>query len=111
MQGYTQIVNFLGPAKSPAAPPEALATLLPGPISIDSKRTTKEGKVKLKLSLLGVRVSKCPICLTQYRANERGVLLPECGHAAHERCAERWFKEDDRCFVCREKLKADEGEV
>lgn len=65
---------------------------------------TKDGKVKLKLSLLGVRVAKCPICLAQFKKDERGVILPECGHHAHEACARKWFKEDGRCFVCREPL-------
>lgn len=110
-QGYTQIASFLGPAKSPAATSEALATLLPGLISVDSRRVTKEGKTKLKLSLLGVRVTKCPICLAQFRDKERGVLLPECGHVGHEKCAMRWFREDDRCFVCRVALKKGEGVV
>jgi hypothetical protein len=38
-------------------------------------------------------------------------LLPVCGHLGHEGCARRWFREDDRCFVCREKLKVEEGVV
>ncbi|RXK41731.1 hypothetical protein M231_00966 [Tremella mesenterica] len=109
-EGFSQIINFLGPAMKPEATPEALSTLLPGLINVDSRRITREGKVKLKLSLLGARVSKCPICLAQFRANEKGVLLPLCGHVAHETCAERWFREDDRCFVCRQKLK-EEGEI
>lgn len=111
MQGFNHIAQFLGPAKSPAAPSEALSTLLPAPITVESRRTTKEGKVKLKLSLLGVRVTKCPICLAQFREGEIGVLLPVCGHLGHEECARRWFKEDGRCFVCRERLKVEEGVV
>lgn len=111
-QGFSQIARFLGPAKSPAAKPEAIATLLPGLINVDSRRTTAQGKVKLKLSLLGVRVTKCPICLAQYRKDERAVILPECGHSAHEECARKWFREDDRCFVCRVPLQRErEGVV
>jgi hypothetical protein len=110
-QGFSHIAQFLGPAKSPAASQSALSTLLPGPITIESRRTTKEGKVKLKLTLLGVRVTKCPICLAQFREGEMGVLLPGCGHLGHEGCARRWFREDDRCFVCRERLKGGEGVV
>jgi hypothetical protein len=111
-QGFSQIARFLGPAKSPAAKPEAIATLLPGLINVDSRRTTAQGKVKLKLSLLGVRVTKCPICLAQYRKDERAVILPECVHSAHEECARKWFREDDRCFVCRVPLQRErEGVV
>lgn len=70
-------------------------------ISVDSRRVTGQGKVKLKLSLLGVRVTKCPICLGQFKKDEKAVLLPECGHVSHEECARKWFREDYRCFVCR----------
>ncbi|RSH85172.1 hypothetical protein EHS25_004979 [Saitozyma podzolica] len=111
-EGFSQIARFLGPAKSPVARPEAIATLLPGLINVDSRRTTAQGKVKLKLSLLGVRVTKCPICLAQYRKEERAVILPECGHSAHEECSRKWFREDDRCFVCRVPLQRErEGVV
>ena len=103
----SQIASFLGPAKSPSASASALATLLPGPILVDSHRTTQQGKVKLKLSLLGVRVTKCPICLGQFKDKEKGVMMPECGHVAHEGCARRWFREDWRCFVCRVALKGE----
>lgn len=107
-QGYSQLTTFLGPSKSTAASPEAISTLLPGLITVDSRRTTPQGKVKLKLSLLGVRVSKCPICLSQFRGGEKGVLTPTCAHAAHQSCALRWFREDRRCFICREILKEEE---
>ncbi|WVR08487.1 hypothetical protein IAU60_005542 [Kwoniella sp. DSM 27419] len=103
-EGFTQITSFLGPSKTPGATPEALATLLPALISVDSRRTTPQGKVKLKLSLLGVRVSKCPICLSQFKGGEKGVMLPMCGHVGHESCARRWFRESSRCWVCREVL-------
>lgn len=107
-QGYSQLTTFLGPSKPTAASPEAISTLLPGLIAVDSRRTTPQGKVKLKLSLLGVRVSKCPICLSQFRGGEKGVLTPTCVHAAHQSCALRWFREDRRCFICREILKEEE---
>jgi hypothetical protein len=70
---------------------------------------TGQGKVKLKLSLLGVRVTKCPICLGQFKKDEQGVLLPECGHVSHEECATKWFREDCRCFVCRVPLLRDDA--
>lgn len=96
-----------------AASPEALATLLPGPIIVDSRRVTAQGKVKLKLSLLGVRVAKCPICLAQYKQGEIAAMLPECLHSGHETCVRRWFREDSRCPVCRVPLggRKEEGVV
>ncbi|WWD20580.1 hypothetical protein CI109_105056 [Kwoniella shandongensis] len=107
-EGFTQITTFLGPSKPPAASPEAIATLLPALINVDSRRTTPQGKVKLKLSLLGVRVSKCPICLSQFRGGEKAIMIPGCGHSGHEGCVLRWFREDGRCFVCREVLGGEE---
>ncbi|TYJ55619.1 hypothetical protein B9479_003651 [Cryptococcus floricola] len=103
-EGFSHLTTFLGPSKPTAASPAALATLLPGIVSVDSRRTTPQGKVKLKLSLLGVRVAKCPVCLSQFRGGDKGVLVPGCGHAGHESCVRRWFREDGRCFVCREVL-------
>ncbi|WVO17486.1 hypothetical protein L204_105178 [Cryptococcus depauperatus] len=104
-EGLSQLASFFGPSKTPSASPEAISTLLPGLISVDSRRTTPQGKVKLKLSLLGVRVSRCPVCLSQFRNGEQAILTPICGHAAHQSCALRWFREDGRCFVCREMLR------
>ncbi|WWD08466.1 hypothetical protein V865_006578 [Kwoniella europaea PYCC6329] len=100
-EGYSQISQFLGPSKSQAATPAALANLLPGLINVDSRRTTPQGKVKLKLSLLGLRVTKCGICLSQFKAGEKGVMLPMCSHVGHESCARRWFRERGSCWVCR----------
>ena len=107
IQGFAHLTSFLGPAKNPAATPEALATLLPGLIQVDSRRQNAAGKTKLKLSLLGVRVTKCPICLSQFKDKDMGVMLPKCTHVAHEVCARRWFREDWKCFVCREPLEAE----
>jgi hypothetical protein len=37
--------------------------------------------VKLKLSLLGVAVNNCGVCLSQFRNEEWAVLGPQCLHA------------------------------
>ena len=67
--------------------------------------------MKLKLSLLGVRVTKCPICLIQFKEKEKGLMLPVCGHVSHEVCGRRWFREESKCFVCREPLREGEAAV
>jgi hypothetical protein len=103
-EDMSHLTEFLGPAKPKGANQDALSTLLPGAIEIDSRRVNAKGKVKLKLSILGVRVSNCPVCLAQYRGGDAAVLLPRCSHAAHEACARRWFRESDLCMVCREPL-------
>lgn len=118
-EGYSQLTAFLGPAKPTAASAAELALLLPGPIEVDSRRVTAAGKTKLKMSLLGARVTKCPICLAQFKEGEKGVLMPDCGHAGHERCARRWLRENGECWVCRAKLggggavqdTTDEGQI
>jgi hypothetical protein len=108
-EGLNHIIDFLGPAKAPGATPDELATLVPAPVVVDSRRVNAAGKVKIKLSVLGVRVTNCPVCLAQYRGDDAAVLLP-CGHITHESCARRWFKESDACMVCRKKL-IDDGET
>lgn len=108
VQGLSHVTEFLGPARSPAASNAALATLISAPVAIDNRRVNDQGKVKLKLSVLGVRVSNCPICLTQFRGGDGAALLPLCGHVSHDSCARRWFLESDRCMVCRVQLQEDE---
>jgi len=49
-----------------------------GPIELLRRRTTKEGKAKLKLTLVGLRVERCGICLTQFKSGEHGALTDCC---------------------------------
>lgn len=56
-------------------------------------------------------MTKCPICLSQFREKDKAIMLPECGHVAHEVCSRRWFRENNKCFVCRAPLKEEEGVV
>ena len=50
-----------------------------GRIELLHRRTTKDGKAKLKLVLAGVRVDNCGICLAQFREREIGALT-DCLH-------------------------------
>lgn len=43
------------------------------------RRTTKEGKAKLKIVLAGQRVERCGICLAQFKSGERGAFT-DCSH-------------------------------
>ena len=52
-----------------------------GRIEIARRRVTKEGRVKLKLVLLGTAVDRCGICLSQFREKQVAGLLPLCQHA------------------------------
>ncbi|KAL1409866.1 hypothetical protein Q8F55_003865 [Vanrija albida] len=100
-EGLTHLTQFMGAATDPGASAAALDTLIHAPVTIDSKRTNAKGKVKLKMSVLGARVTTCPICLAQFRGGDSAVCLPRCGHVSHETCATRWFKESSNCMICR----------
>lgn len=50
------------------------------PVQIERRRVTKDGRTKLKLSLMGVMVDRCSVCMSQFKKEEMGVLLP-CQHS------------------------------
>ncbi|KAG6849527.1 hypothetical protein H0H93_007777 [Arthromyces matolae] len=52
--------------RSPSSPNVPLL----GNVRVDRRRTTKDGRVKLKLGLLDATVDKCGICLTQFREGD-----------------------------------------
>ncbi len=88
--------EIIGPAANPSAPasattpatvqalarPSEKATIpYIGTVEIERRRVLKDGRVKLKLSLLGVAVDRCGVCLSQFRRGERGALTPVCKHS------------------------------
>ncbi|KAG9309990.1 hypothetical protein JVU11DRAFT_10024 [Chiua virens] len=96
------IADLLGPATPPPPLPATMPLLLgeSDPDSVDlepvnqldpsylvgnvelvRRRVTKDGRVKLKMSLLGVAVEKCAICMTQFKADDAGILGATCQHA------------------------------
>ncbi|CBQ73555.1 conserved hypothetical protein [Sporisorium reilianum SRZ2] len=99
-ESLSAIGEFLGPARPTAATAEQLASLSVGLIECDSRRTTREGKIKQKLSCVGVRVDKCAVCLAQFREAQRAVVLP-CGHIFHEECAIGLLRRITTCPTCR----------
>jgi hypothetical protein len=103
-QGLAEIEDFLGPEIPRGASPDRLANLLIGRVEVESRRVAASGKVKLKLSALGIRVVSCPVCLRNYKEGEFIALLPNCGHVSHQQCATKWLSVDSRCMVCREPL-------
>jgi hypothetical protein len=54
---------------------------LAGRIDVERRRVTKDGRVKLKMSLLGVAVDRCGICLSQFKGGEWAALGERCRHA------------------------------
>jgi hypothetical protein len=50
------------------------------PIEVQRRRKLKDGRVKLKLRLMGAPVNNCGICLMQFKEKEMGALTPKCRH-------------------------------
>lgn len=57
------------------------SSALLGKIEIERRRVLKDGRVKLKISLLGAAVDKCGICLSQFKGCELAALVNGCRHA------------------------------
>ena len=104
LQGMNAITSFVGEEIPRGASPDSLSNLMLGPVEVESRRTTKEGKTKLKLTALGIRVHKCSICLSQFKAGDIMAMMPKCSHLGHQRCVVNWLTKDARCMVCREPL-------
>ncbi|KAG1847663.1 hypothetical protein DFJ58DRAFT_663155, partial [Suillus subalutaceus] len=77
---------------------------LVGLVELERRRVTSDGRVKLKLSLLGVNVQKCTICLSRFKNGDHGVLGAKCRHAFHKRCLIPWLARNQTCPLCREHL-------
>ncbi|KAF8186889.1 hypothetical protein K438DRAFT_2019609 [Mycena galopus ATCC 62051] len=55
-----------------------VSVLLTGVIEVQRRRTTKDGRVKLKLAVLGIAVDRCGICMTQFKKAESARLSEKC---------------------------------
>ncbi|KAJ7634669.1 hypothetical protein FB45DRAFT_744590 [Roridomyces roridus] len=109
------VSEFIGPASPvraigprPASPSRVSrpagpkpSALLSGQIEVLRRRTTKDGRVKLKLALLGVAVDRCGICMTQFKNADHARMIDVCKHAFHERCLARWVMRSRTCPLCR----------
>lgn len=104
LQGIREITSFVSENAKHGATPSELSNLFIAPVEVESRRVTKEGKTKLKLSALGVRVLKCTVCLNNFRSGDIMAMMPKCGHVGHQKCVVEWLKRDARCMVCREAL-------
>ncbi|KAK7685402.1 hypothetical protein QCA50_011265 [Cerrena zonata] len=105
-EDYLLLSEFVGPARPSrhSASTDPSSEPMIGQIEIARRRVTKEGRVKLKLVLLGAAVDKCGICLSQFREKQEAGLLPMCQHAFHDRCLRRWLAQNRTCPMCRAQL-------
>ncbi|KAI8544965.1 hypothetical protein RHMOL_Rhmol07G0006400 [Rhododendron molle] len=50
---------------------------------------------------MGPNDGTCPICLSDYRAEEVVRCIPECQHCFHAGCIDEWLRLNNSCPVCR----------
>ncbi|KAF8656478.1 hypothetical protein AX16_002529 [Volvariella volvacea WC 439] len=62
-----------------------------GIVELERRRTLKDGRVKLKLSLYDVSVDKCALCRKQFKDGERAEMNAKCKHAFHQDCLRKLF--------------------
>ncbi|KAF3454892.1 hypothetical protein FNV43_RR05340 [Rhamnella rubrinervis] len=59
----------------------------------------------------GTEVSECSICLGNFEEEEKLKVLPECQHAYHSDCVDKWLTEQSSCPLCRASLGVDDSPV
>lgn len=80
LQDLLLLEEIMGPAEQAPRVATVFDEVLVGCVEVLRRRVTKEGKIKLKLALLGIDVDRCSICLTQFKEGAKAGLLP-CSHA------------------------------
>ena len=81
--------------------------MLPGVIKFERRRVMADGRVKLKLSLLGIGVDRCGICLSQFKDGQSAGMSASCRHVFHDRCLGHWLSRSRTCPLCRVPLNVD----
>jgi len=79
LQNLLLLADVLGPAvpqphSRPVSPPPV------GRVEVLRRRVTRDGRVKLKLRLLGVAVDRCAICMSQFKEGQMAGLA-RCQHS------------------------------
>jgi len=95
------IEEVLGPARPPPNTSTAVEYLSVGKVEVERRRVTRDGRTKLKLSLLGLPVERCSICFSQFKEDQQAAVMPNCTHCFHEKCIVGWVKRQANCPVCR----------
>lgn len=72
--------DFLGPARAATQLSEDdWQRISMGVVQLDRRRVTAQGEVRVRMSVAGVRVDRCGICLQQFRPCDQACILP-CMH-------------------------------
>ncbi|GAB2271807.1 hypothetical protein Dimus_006638 [Dionaea muscipula] len=76
---------------------------VPAAVGLDQSIIDTYTKVTLGEScrVPGLNDGICPICLSEYNANEIVRWIPECEHCFHAECIDEWLKSHVTCPLCR----------
>jgi len=75
--------------------------LFTGCVEVQRRRVTSDGRIKLKMSVLGVTVNRCGICISQFRGGQHASMNSLCRHVFHENCLRQWLARSRTCPLCR----------
>ena len=78
LQDFLRIAEIAGPATSIESTPVQLPPT--GRVELKRRRVTKDGRVRLKLTLMDIVVDKCGICLSKFKEAEVACHGTTCRH-------------------------------
>lgn len=74
------ISDYLGPAREQThLSLQELQHISVGRVELESRRVTSAGRVRVRLSVAGIRVERCSVCLEQFKGGQKACILP-CLH-------------------------------
>lgn len=74
------ISDYLGPAREQTQLSlQELQHISVGRVEVESRRVTSAGRVRVRLSVAGIRVERCSVCLEQFKGGQKACILP-CLH-------------------------------
>ncbi|GAA0168216.1 ubiquitin-protein ligase [Lithospermum erythrorhizon] len=53
----------------------------------------------------GVEALQCAVCLSEFEDDDKGRVLPKCGHIFHAECVDMWFHAHATCPLCRSNVE------
>lgn len=100
-QDLLLLSEIIGPVNPTRSTDHEVSTLASAPVFCECRRVDKRGRIKSKLSVVGIRCVECAICLLRMREHQMGTVFPGCLHVFHTKCIERWLTQSRFCPTCR----------
>lgn len=104
------ISDYLGPAREQTyLSLQELQHISVGRVELVSRRVTSAGRVRVRMSVAGIRVERCSVCLEQFKGGQQACILP-CLHMCvynvspisfHDRCTIDFLRHSRLCPICR----------